>query len=739
LFLYAFSIAARFFALREGTKRRFLGVVAIAALGACSGGGGSAPSTIAAGSGASNGSSNGSSRSANATLRILVPARTASSNASVRRPQYVSPATASIVGSLSPAGGGTATTFAQNLAPSNPICQGSVSSSLTCTLQLTLAPGSYTASFTTYDGTLNGTTPTGKALSENQSFPVTIVAGQANMIPVTLFGVPATLVVLPSANLGNAGSLKSGFTVPNCLGLEAPALDTFTVIGQDADQNFIVGPGAPTPNLSSSSNGVTVTAPTSQSPNVFALSGPATSASFGTGGVTLTASLTTPPVSQTSGGITTPISFTSTIALTLTNTCTVVTSGADDGGAGELRATLASAPANALIVFAAPPANCEATSGATCTIQVSSALPPIEKNVTIDGAGRIVLDGKSAFRAFFVDTGTVTLENLTIQNVAAAGGKGGNGGVNAAGGGGGLGAGAGLFVNTASATVTVSGVTFAGLSVAGGAGGSMASTSADCGAGGGLGSSSSSAGSAGGNAGPNGSGGGGGGVLATGAQGGGSASEGNGGNGGAGGGGGGGEDANFKNAMPGNGGASYVSSDAMGGVAGSGASGGAGGFGGGGGGCGQYQGATDPLGGNGGFGGGGGGFVDFTSTSGVSGVGGFGGGGGGGQIAAPFVGGSTSNAGFDGGSGSITAFGSMGGNGGGGAALGPAIFVNAGSVTIVGSSVTNAQASAGVGGTFAGTASGSSGIADATPVFANTAGTVDGMKATAPGPVSGAL
>ena len=81
-------------------------------------------------------------------------------------------------------------------------------------------------------------------------------------------------------------------------------------------------------------------------------------------------------------------------------------------------------------------------------------------SLTIDGAGH-TLDGDGLYRGFKVDSGAVTIENLTIANALAAGGNGadafqGSGG----GGGGGAGLGGGLFVR-AGGYVTLAGVDFA--------------------------------------------------------------------------------------------------------------------------------------------------------------------------------------------------------------------------------------------------------------------------------------
>ena len=50
----------------------------------------------------------------------------------------------------------------------------------------------------------------------------------------------------------------------------------------------------------------------------------------------------------------------------------------------------------------------------------------IQQNQDIDGGyfGRVNIDGASAYRVFFVDLGTTTLQNLQIQNALAAGGAG---------------------------------------------------------------------------------------------------------------------------------------------------------------------------------------------------------------------------------------------------------------------------------------------------------------------------
>lgn len=305
----------------------------------------------------------------------------------------------------------------------------------------------------------------------------------------------------------------------------------------------------------------------------------------------------------------------------------------------------------------------------------------INGNVTILG-GNHVINMNNATRAFFIQGGTVNLQQMTIMNGYAPGGAGGGDG-----GGGGAGLGGGIFVGSGSyeggdgniisgasvPNVTLDQVYIQNSKAQGGNGGSY-SDSGSWGGGGGIGG----AGGSGGGYGDNGGGGGGFGIPATGGSGDdgngsdgafinnwsgsgtyGGAGDDGGGSGGSGGnyGGGGGSGGGWVRSAPGGGG----------GVSGQGGQsidsgdGGAGGFGGGGGG-----GGDSGTGGDGGFGGGGGGGGD------TGGTGGFGGGGGGGGTL-------RGDGGFGGGNGSNF--------GGGGLAAGGALFVMPGAtVTITNSS-----------------------------------------------------
>jgi hypothetical protein len=365
------------------------------------------------------------------------------------------------------------------------------------------------------------------------------------------------------------------------------------------------------------------------------------------------------------------------------------------------------------------------TLGADITLTQSLPMLACPFPLTINGQGH-TLDGASAWRAFFIQSGTVTIQNITIAHVKAQGGAGGAGGkaasasASSGGGGGGLGAGAAVFVNSG-ATVTLQYVSVQNAAAVGGAGGGVISVAGGAstggGGGGGMGGNGGGASAS--------AGGGGGGYMGTGGVGYFGAGGGGGefGNGGAstdfGGGGGGGTITNGADATSSSGGAGGTANGGNGGTfAGSSAT--AGGVGGGGGGA-----AGNGSGAAGGIGGGGGGGRDSGAGAGGDFAGGGGGGNGGAAAAGGFGGGGGGNwnnlsraggaGGFGAGSGGgntagvAGTFGGTGGSatqpstsgGGGGAALGGAIF-SAGSLTI---------SNAAFSGTFS-VAAGAGGVAD---------------------------
>ena len=88
----------------------------------------------------------------------------------------------------------------------------------------------------------------------------------------------------------------------------------------------------------------------------------------------------------------------------------------EDSGKGTLRDTLASADSGDTIVF-----------GSDMTITITTSTLTLDKNVTIDGSGRVIaVDGGNAVRVFRVNADvTAQLTGLTIQHGKSPNGNGG--------------------------------------------------------------------------------------------------------------------------------------------------------------------------------------------------------------------------------------------------------------------------------------------------------------------------
>jgi hypothetical protein len=119
-------------------------------------------------------------------------------------------------------------------------------------LNLALSAGSYDVSLTTYDQPA----ASGHVLSAAQSVPFTVIAGQANVLALTLGGVAASVAVVSFAG--------SNYALP------ANGSASVSVFGIDADGNIILGAGAPAVTLTSSDpTQVSVGTPSVAAPNAF--------------------------------------------------------------------------------------------------------------------------------------------------------------------------------------------------------------------------------------------------------------------------------------------------------------------------------------------------------------------------------------------------------------------------------------------------------------------------------------
>jgi hypothetical protein len=178
-------------------------------------------------------------RKQHVTLRIKIPKQSEASRK--HRKHYVSPATTQMVVDVQTGCPGSCVNYGDfpvtvPLTPTSSGCSSTLASTI-CQLQLSLAPGDYTATLAAEDANA-------QPLSTSQS-AFSIVAGAANTLPITLSGIPHAIL---ATGLGHYAFL-------------AQALD--------ADGNTIVGPGSPSFAIARTSGKIAVAQPLATSPNVF--------------------------------------------------------------------------------------------------------------------------------------------------------------------------------------------------------------------------------------------------------------------------------------------------------------------------------------------------------------------------------------------------------------------------------------------------------------------------------------
>jgi virginiamycin B lyase len=181
------------------------------------------------------------------------------------KPEYISAATQSMSIAIA---GPTTLNESVGLTPTADGCSSSLTGTF-CRLTIGgLAAGTYTASISTYDGPLDGGgNTTGNLLSQAQSVGFTVNVGVVNSIGIVLGGIPTSVALIPGANATLSGNM-SGFTVSKC------GSDRVSVVGVDADDNYILGAGAPTPSLTSDSPTFVIASPSPSTPNGFTMTPP---------------------------------------------------------------------------------------------------------------------------------------------------------------------------------------------------------------------------------------------------------------------------------------------------------------------------------------------------------------------------------------------------------------------------------------------------------------------------------
>lgn len=279
--------------MNAASKYRIAAVVLAAVFSGCSNGGGPASSIMPA---PLSRQPDAAPANTTATLSIAIPQAAAAQKNRGKRPHYVSPATQSISISFKPTKGLTKRFSANLTTTTNKNCK-FAANAVRCQITLTLKVGKYEASFATYDGLLNGLKqPTGHELSASQDVPITITSNpKHNVIRVALSGVPASVAFVPGPSSTLSGNAEDGYTLSRCSATSQQA----SVLGVDADGNYILGDGAPTPSLVSGSTSITVSNPSRSSPNTFTLVPPTPPTYAGLGAVDFLEAVATP---QSGGG-----------------------------------------------------------------------------------------------------------------------------------------------------------------------------------------------------------------------------------------------------------------------------------------------------------------------------------------------------------------------------------------------------------------------------------------------------
>jgi virginiamycin B lyase len=197
---------------------------------------------------------------------------------------YLSPATASITVKIA---GPTNFKKSAALSVAATGCKSKLMS-LVCTLvvpALKACPtkkNCYTGSVSTFDAAKH-------LLSGDQKFKFRI-GKTPTVVPLVLYGVPASVAVMPGTGSNLTGTQATGFIEPKC----SASAQTAALLSLDADGNYIVGVGSPSLSLAS---GDTSQLSVSNGPSAgtFVLSPPASPAyAYGGHTIQLTASATPP-------------------------------------------------------------------------------------------------------------------------------------------------------------------------------------------------------------------------------------------------------------------------------------------------------------------------------------------------------------------------------------------------------------------------------------------------------------
>ncbi len=201
---------------------------------------------------------------ASLTFRLDGVTPTTTPSSTKRTPRFLSPATASLTIDVKTVSGGVEAAGYPTTMPLSVSSSSCTSSQLTYSCQINapnLAAGvAYLATLTTSDASA--------AVLSQATTTFTLTANTANVIGLTLAGVPAAIQVA-SASASVVGSAGSGLT------LYGASAEPIAVNAVDADGDLIIGPGAPTFTVTpAASTGWTTATPAPATPNLVMISPP---------------------------------------------------------------------------------------------------------------------------------------------------------------------------------------------------------------------------------------------------------------------------------------------------------------------------------------------------------------------------------------------------------------------------------------------------------------------------------
>jgi hypothetical protein len=422
-------------------NRLLIAVLIAAGLAACGGGGGSAAAPNSPALPAASSTPVAAKTPQTARVTITVPSAATAASSS-RNPAFVSPATQSVIITLSAVDGkpytGSPASFAANLTQGSANCSGTP---LVCTIAVAAVTGTDTFTISTFDAlqpiTSLPSTPAGNLLSQ-ATIDAAIAVNATNTVQIILSGVPATLAI---------GSL------PVITGGTPLTPQAFHVSVKDAAGNIVLGTYATPITISTSDTSGAIAlskssaAPSSNARNVASVQSQTLSSSGDTAYIAYSGLAIAPAtITLQAGGVTTsttvapalnPIVLDQTAVSLSASTPTVTVTGSEIGWTN--------APFNKPLGFALDPscstiATASSTDNLTftltavpspiagsCTAQVTDFASGQSATVSIAYAssGNMTFNYTGGEQTFVVPAG---ITSLTIDSYGAQGGGGGAGG-----------------------------------------------------------------------------------------------------------------------------------------------------------------------------------------------------------------------------------------------------------------------------------------------------------------------